>query len=348
MYPLDFPLRVLREGRPKKWVLDPFCGRGTTNYAARLLGMNTVGIDASPIAVAVASAKLVRTSSEEVVKEAKRVLSSKGDVAVPEGPFWERAYHTNTLADICRLREAFGVKPQTAAQVVLRALIMGLLHGPLTKTQPSYLSNQCPRTFAPKPAYAVRFWKKHHLRPRPVDTLELIERRTKHCLLSLPRQVDGYIRRGDARHSTVFQSAPRFAWIITSPPYYGMRTYVPDQWLRNWFVGGPPLVVYNQPASELAHNCPQSFAQQLRQVWWNLEQVCFGDARLIFRFGGINDRNIDALELAKTSLQGTSWRIVTIKDAGTAYNGKRQASQFGARGKSTPRREYDVYARIAD
>lgn len=59
MYPLQFPLRVLRDAQPKKWVLDPFCGRGTTNFAARLLGMNTVGFDTSPIAVAIASAKLL-------------------------------------------------------------------------------------------------------------------------------------------------------------------------------------------------------------------------------------------------------------------------------------------------
>jgi hypothetical protein len=53
MYPLDFPLRVLANRiRPQEWVLDPFCGRGTTNFAARLVGLSSVGIDSSPIAVA--------------------------------------------------------------------------------------------------------------------------------------------------------------------------------------------------------------------------------------------------------------------------------------------------------
>lgn len=37
MFPLEFPLGVLtRQSRPKQWVLDPFCGRGTTTFAARL------------------------------------------------------------------------------------------------------------------------------------------------------------------------------------------------------------------------------------------------------------------------------------------------------------------------
>ncbi|WP_338066098.1 DNA methyltransferase, partial [Hydrogenibacillus schlegelii] len=39
MFPLDFPLSHLKEARREDWVLDPFCGRGTTLYAARLLGL---------------------------------------------------------------------------------------------------------------------------------------------------------------------------------------------------------------------------------------------------------------------------------------------------------------------
>src|SRR5713101_9964538 len=39
MFPLAFPLGVLsRRSQPKQWVLDPFCGRGTTTFGARLLG----------------------------------------------------------------------------------------------------------------------------------------------------------------------------------------------------------------------------------------------------------------------------------------------------------------------
>ena len=47
MFPLDFPLGILKvHAKPGARVLDPFCGRGTTNFAARLLGLDTIGIDA--------------------------------------------------------------------------------------------------------------------------------------------------------------------------------------------------------------------------------------------------------------------------------------------------------------
>ena len=55
MFPLGFPLRILRERAARAdWVLDPFCGRGTTNYAARVLGLPSLGVDSSPVAVAIA------------------------------------------------------------------------------------------------------------------------------------------------------------------------------------------------------------------------------------------------------------------------------------------------------
>src|SRR6266545_7384754 len=59
MFPLDFPMRILnRYGQPGQRVLDPFCGRGTTNFAARLSGLHTVGMDSSPVATAITAAKL--------------------------------------------------------------------------------------------------------------------------------------------------------------------------------------------------------------------------------------------------------------------------------------------------
>src|SRR5690606_41868113 len=41
MFPLEFPLARLARAKPGEWVLDPFCGRGTTMYAARLRGLRS-------------------------------------------------------------------------------------------------------------------------------------------------------------------------------------------------------------------------------------------------------------------------------------------------------------------
>ena len=108
MYPLDFPMRVLRgHGKRGDWVFDPFCGRGTTNFAARLLGMPSMGVDSSPVAAALAKAKLASAESGRVVANAKSILdAAKEPITVPAGEFWRLAYHEHTLMQLCQLREA--------------------------------------------------------------------------------------------------------------------------------------------------------------------------------------------------------------------------------------------------
>ena len=344
MYPLDFPLRVLQgRGSPGEWVLDPFCGRGTTNFAARLLGMPSCGIDSSRIAVALAQAKLPKVSAGQVVSSAKRILRQWDDPRdVPSGAFWRRAYHRTTLRDLCRLREALLDRCSTDTRTVLRAIILGALHGPLTKNEPSYFSNQSPRTFAPKPAYALKFWRSRGLYAPRVDVLSVIARRAKWYLTSQPDRGLGQVVHGDSRDPATLDPERCFSWVVTSPPYYGMRTYIPDQWLRNWFIGGPGEVEYGQPPEEMGHASPEAFVEQLRSVWKNAARVCRSGARLVTRFGGINDRKQEPLDLLKGSFRESGWRIRTIKGAGTANDGKRQARQFGQVTK--PRVEYDLYA----
>lgn len=121
-----------------------------------------------------------------------------------------------------------------------------------------------------------------------------------------------------------------------------MRTYIPDQWLRNWFVGGSETVDYTN-RNQVVHSSPEAFAASLKQVWRNVGKVSSPDARLVIRFGGIADRRADPLSILKSSLTDSGWRITTIMEAGSATVGKRQADAF-LRMKSKPMDEFDVWA----
>jgi hypothetical protein len=44
MFPLSFPFEALAKAQKGEWVFDPFCGRGTTIFAARLRGLPSVGV----------------------------------------------------------------------------------------------------------------------------------------------------------------------------------------------------------------------------------------------------------------------------------------------------------------
>src|SRR5215510_13044067 len=94
MFPIEFPYLILKkQASPGDWVADPFCGRGTTIYASRILGLPSVGIDSSPVAVAISQAKLANTSSKAIVRSAQKILDSINEPSdVPMGEFWDWAF----------------------------------------------------------------------------------------------------------------------------------------------------------------------------------------------------------------------------------------------------------------
>lgn len=345
MFPLDFPLSILkRKARAGNVVLDPFCGRGTTNFAARLVGLQSLGVDSSPVAAAITASKLVTATVDEILAEAHEILIGREACHIPTGEFWKWGFHPTVLDALCRFREAFLENCTSDARIALRGILLGALHGPKQKTFPSYFSNQSPRTYSPKPAYATRFWQGRGLVPEPIDVLAVIERRTKRYY-GTSSKITGTVRLADSREAEALQPETpetQFDWVITSPPYYGMRTYIPDQWLRNWFVGGPNTVDYTNHA-QVVHSSPKNFIADLRQVWCNAGIVCKVKANMVIRFGGISDRNVDPLDLITSSLIDSGWYISDICTAGTATEGKRQADAF-LRRKSAPMVEFDIWA----
>ena len=347
MFPLDFPYSILsRHATAGEWVMDPFCGRGTTNYASRLLDLPSIGIDSSPVAAALSQAKLVNVAPANIVRAAQCILEANmAPVKVPCGEFWDLAYDRQVLDTLCRLREGLLQDCRSDARKALRAVLMGALHGPQPKGRPSYFSNQAPRTYAPKPRYAVSYWKRHGMAAPQVDMIAVIAERAERFYGQEVKTAVGTIIRGDSRERATYLALPaagRVRWVITSPPYYGMRTYIPDQWLRNWFVGGPSDVDYST-AGQIMHSSPTVLASQLRQVWQHVGGACMAGAQMVVRFGGINDRKVDPLTILMGSLDGSGWGMDTTEHAGAASLGRRQALHFsGAR--TTPVDEYDVWA----
>jgi hypothetical protein len=349
MFPLSFPFNALARAGRRDWVLDPFCGRGTTILAARLRGLASVGLDSNPVATAIAGSKLARVHAYEVIALARSILEAThaGPVtSTPQGEFWDRCYAPKTLREICRIRNYLLGQCSTRVEVALRGLMLGILHGPRNKGVPSYLSNQMPRTYSTKPAPATRYWQRHGMKPVEISTLDVISRRSRFSFEVVPASTLGKIITADSRRFDFSRITPRCSWIITSPPYYGMRTYFPDQWLRNWFVGGPSDVDYRTD-EQLSHQGDEQFVSDLAVVWRRAAEACLPGAKLICRFGALPSRTKDPRDLCRRSLVEAmcGWRITTIRDAGTSGHGRRQCDQFGIDMRE-PLEEIDVYAML--
>ena len=351
MFPLEYPLRVLRaHRRDEAVVMDPFCGRGTTLFAARKLAMPARGIDSSPIAVAIARAKLAAICAEKVLELARGYVASYADEEVPENAFFDAAFHPTVLKHLCAIRRGLlSVGRETDTTVVLRAAMLGCLHGPMNKApeRRAYFSNQMPRTFSSKPDYSVRYWQEKRLEAPRVDVFKVLKLKLDR-LEAAPLARTGSIydvRHGDSQSAASLPTANRdFSVVVTSPPYYGMRTYVEDQWLRNWFLGGPDHVVYAQSV-QLEHTGQDVFAASLGRVWKNMARSGADSLDMYVRFGIIPSSRVDARALMRASLEasGVHWKEVSVRSASTAASGKRQADHMTT--GSAAATEYDFHVR---
>lgn len=344
MFPLEFPLGVLAEAEVGSWVLDPFCGRGTTLLAARLLGLNSVGVDSNPMAAAASAAKLVSVTPGRVVRRAEQILHGEASAELPVGRFWELCFAPDALADICKLREALlGSTRQVDA--ALRGIVLGALHGPRNKSVQSYFSNQMPRTYATKPVPAVRFWEKRDMQPEQVDVLNIIRRHAeRRFTVELPI-TNSRVFAGDARQ-VLGRLRRKFDWVVTSPPYPGMATYRPDQWLRNWFVGGVADVDYSREG-QLGGETGERFARSLSEVWAKVAARCNPSASMVIRFGALpSTKRAEPEDILARSLELSGrWDVVSVRSAGLGA-GRRQAEQFIEIGEQVE--EVDCLARRRD
>jgi len=351
MFPLEYPLRVLRRHKATApVVMDPFCGRGTTLFAARKLGLAARGIDASPVAVAVAQAKLAKIDTTAVLALASTLMKTHAAAPVPKSEFFKHAFAPGTLAAISAIRSGLlGLTRQSDASVVLRATMLGCLHGPTNglNQSVSYFSNQMPRTFAPKPDYALRFWAQRKLVPSEAQVMQVLARKLSRFEHNdLPSDVRfANARFGDSRFASALPEWTRdFSVVVTSPPYYGMKTYVQDQWLRNWFLGGPEVIDYVNDL-QLSHTGVDAFSASLGKVWRNMARSKAGELDMHIRFGIIPSCKVSAKEIVLSSLEdsGARWKVLKVRAAKTASSGKRQADQMAAGSAASV--EYDFHVK---
>ncbi|MFA7375053.1 MAG: hypothetical protein WCZ26_06560 [Methanothrix soehngenii] len=346
MFPLEFPFSRLKNATPQDWVLDPFCGRGTTNFAARLRGLPSFGIDSNNVAFAITAAKYVNVKADEVVALCESILQDKSlPLDVPQDPFWELCYERSILIEICKIREHLLASCISESEIALRALMLGILHGPRQK-EAGYLSNQMPRTYSSKPNYSVKYWIERNMKPPKLNLLDIVRRRAYFTFSRVPRPVPGGVFLADCRFPTLEKIGLPFNWVITSPPYFGMRNYAADQWLRNWFLGGPCIVAYDGKRQIITEE-KSKFISELAKVWANVAKICDPGSHLIVRFGALPSLSTNPRILLKDSLKIAScgWRVTTVKNAGFSTQGKRQAEQFGCK-IGTPVNEVDLYAKL--
>lgn len=244
------------------------------------------------------------------------------------------------------------LKDDNDARNILKAVVLGALHGPLNKgsTPSSYFSNQMMRTFAAKPRYASRFWSERNMNAPFSDVRAVIKKRLERLVIELPQKLYGScVLHGDSRCSSSYSSIDdKVDYVVTSPPYYGMRTYEEDQWIRLWFLGGSEAPVYKN-SRQLTHNGTEAFAKDLSLVWDRVAEVANDNLLMVVRFGSIGSKKADHKQIMKESLHfsNVDWKLTKSIDAGKSSDGRRQSLSMGVNSTSSSISENDFYIRFA-
>ncbi len=333
MFPETFVAKHLTASRYCGVVFDPFCGRGTTVFQSLIQGRNAAGCDVHPVAVCVSGAKSDPPAKADVLTRLGQLedlcSEAKHSACVPPGleEFFSLCFASRTLHQVMFLRSALNWEDSRIDRFIA-ALALGALHGESHRSS-SYFSNRMPRTISTKPAYSIRWWRRHGYNPPVRDVFEILRRMTDFRFATPPPERVGSIKKVDARYaSNSFLSIHGAVTnIITSPPYLDTTNYLEDQWLRCWFLGEEPLSRVDDDDGR--HTNAEKYWLFLRESWAGISKLLADEALFVVRIGG---RRLQKNEIRSNLLATMSTglgRQVTLIDQGVTSEVKRsQASSF--------------------
>jgi hypothetical protein len=171
----------------------------------------------------------------------------------------------------------------------IAALVLGHLHGESDRSK-YYLSNQMPHSISTKPNYSIRYWRRLRCRAPFRNTFDVLRDRALFRLgMGRPDHV-GRVALCDVRQ--IFGSFRRerhqVSVVITSPPYLDVTSFEEDQWLRLWFLGGPPHPTYGHVSSDDRHSDAVAYWEFIRSAWRGIAPLLKRNAVIICRMGAKN------------------------------------------------------------
>lgn len=291
MFPESFAETwIERLTKPKDVVLDPFAGRGTTAFQSLLMGRRCVTSDVNDVAFCLTRAK---TRAPQLAALQRRIngLEEQFDarnwrhVASDYPEFFQYAFAPRTLQELLFLRSMLRWKTNHV-DTMIAALALGSLHGEMD-TSASYFSNQMPRTISTKPAYSVRYWRKHDLEAPKRDVFAILRQRAGFRYVTPPPTGEAIVLHRDMRELPWFRDdlPSPIKCCITSPPYFDVTSFEEDQWLRLWFLGGPPYPTRGRISRDDRHSFATSYWLFIADMWRSLGTVMAPKSHVVIRIG---------------------------------------------------------------
>jgi hypothetical protein len=330
MFPEAFAEKWIRRLTvPGDVVLDPFSGRGTTALCAVLAGRAPIASDVNDVAFCLTKAK---TQAPSFARVRRRIayLRRKFDErkqrhnSVRTEEFFKTAFSPRTLGQLLFLRACLRWR-SSQVDCMVAALVLGVLHGESGKSS-RYLSNQMPRTISTKPKYSVRFWRERGLVAPERDVFQTILHHAKFRYASPVPNGDSTVIHGDMRRlPTLFANWSRpVKCVITSPPYLDVTNFEEDQWLRLWFLGGPPHPTTNRLSRDDRHSSRASYWSFISDMWRSLGAILAPNSHVVIRIGSrlegpksLRSSLVGCARLSRRQVRLVSYRVSDLRNRQT-------------------------------
>ncbi|NWG09247.1 MAG: hypothetical protein HXX80_02875 [Nitrososphaerales archaeon] len=196
--------------RANSTILDPFCGVGTTLLASKEVGVNAIGVDASPLAVFVTQVKTEDYDLDRIRSSARELFSKKSE-----------RHDIKGLSDL--IKKAFS-KPSLHDILFFKEEIRRMEDPRIRNFFTLALMNSANRvTYAYKDGSVIKIVKKP-----PIPLKKVFKRTVKRMIHDLKKadykgsETEVYL--GDARRMD-FLPDDSFDAVITSPPYLNKIEY---------------------------------------------------------------------------------------------------------------------------
>ena len=251
------------------WVLDPFCGVGTTVLTAKEFGVNALGSDLNPFLVFTAKVKIQDYNLEKLKLTAKKIFSEKfarTDIGEVE-PILKKAFSRPALEDIM----FFKSRISCIDSIVERSFFDFTLIVSAMKI--SYVF---------KDGAVVRFFRRGHPPLRRVFKAT-VKRFIRHLKKANFKPCRTDVLMADARRLS-FAEDEMFNLIVTSPPYLNKPEYIKaftveekllPEYARKGFMGN--YIGFNPNLDNLKNPLPEEDLPKEAEVYFADMKTCLGE-----------------------------------------------------------------------
>ena len=279
------------------WILDPFCGSGSTLVEAQIAGIPSIGVDLNPIACLISRVKTQPLQPDFVELASELVCRARqsNEVNIPRIPNIDHWFNLDVQETIARLlAEINNVEEKNTREALQLSLSSILVRASNQESDTRY-------------AAIIKNIDNNKVYQLFLDsTKRLVLAKSKY----FPKTEKVNVICKDILQTTTDDLANPIGLVITSPPYPNAYEYWLYHKYRMFWLGFNPLEVKDREIGARAHyfkkNYPsvEDFRNQMRSVfgllWANVitgGHVCFVIGRSMIH-GNIIDNSSILIEIA--------------------------------------------------